>query len=171
MQPRRASSVVADKMNKQAPYRIAAPATESPNESAHFALEPWLFTQIVAHILVLLTYGACLALLAVLTLCMTFDGSIAALAAHVGCGLVFISVWKVFARAKQREHSLWRGVPIAAHDLLHEWLHYGFGAIVCAGLCFASVFYLPSLAFCIYSLICLVKIVNASRADREDHLA
>jgi amino acid transporter len=169
MQPRRASSVVADKMNKLAPYRIASPP---PSEGRPKRL-PELSAQRLAHIAVLLTYGLLLAMLAVFALSTYFGGtvSLASIAIAMGCVMVFVSAWKVFARSKQHEHSLLRGVPVCAYDLLHEWLHYGFGAIVCAGLSFMSFWFLPAFAFCIYSLGCNTMIVNASRADREDHLA
>jgi hypothetical protein len=171
MQPRRFSSVVAGTMIKIAPpYRIILPTGQASENSAYIALKPWLFSQIIAHIFVLLSYGTCLVLLALLSLYMTAEASnnrLAPFATFVACSLVFVSVWRVFARARQRERSLWNGEPIAAYDLLHEWLHYGFGAILCAGLTAMSLFFLPALAFCIYSLVCLVKIANASSLERE----
>jgi hypothetical protein len=156
-------------IQKQHPYRTATRRIESIPQNPR-ALEPWLFPQVVAHSVVVLSYGL---LLAIATFCGFLMGiasmQFSLIAFSTGGTMILISTWKVYECAKQRERNLWTGRSLVTYDL-HEWVHYSTGTLGCVVLSFANLWFLPALVFYIYSLVCLTKIANAAGAEQEDHL-
>jgi hypothetical protein len=129
-------------------------------------LAPWLFAQVVAQSIVVLSLAITTFFGFLLSIASTH---VSFMALSIGGAMILTSTWKVYERAKRRERNLYTGTPLVTYDL-HEWLHYSIGAIGCGCLSFANLWFLTALAFCIYSLVCGTKIANASRAKQEDRI-
>jgi hypothetical protein len=180
MQPLAADSLVLGTMSEAAvalhPYRT--PDRVEIDDADHFvaskdhlcyvrqglALQRWLRVQVWAHVLVLITYGVLLVLLAVMALGATFG------VGTICCFAVLASAVSAFNRSSTRLADLWENVPVVGPG---EWAHYCFCALLCAGLCslglfseelsWVSSFCLPALVFCFYSIVCLQEIESFSR--------
>jgi hypothetical protein len=122
------------------------------------SLQRWLRVQVGAHTLVLLSYGVLLALATPIIAFHTVG------VGGLCCVAALISAKTMLMRSYERLTNLWEEVPVVESN---EWMHYVFCTLVCAGLCSfgvwvnlseMSIFYLPALAFCIYSLLCLRRV-------------
>jgi hypothetical protein len=162
------------------PYQSVASIASPKRTPQRVVLERWLLIQLAAHGLVLSIYGGLLGLTALWVACVMLGEkgcSIESVGVFFGCCVLLLSAGCLVGRAWRRVRSLSGDVPITHRDLFYEWTHYGLGTLVCIGLflyamlsnsLFGSAFFIPPLAFCIYSLACQAKTVSLSVAARSE---
>lgn len=137
-------------MNTLNPYREPGLVAAAPE---HSPSDRWLYVQVALHVLILLTYGTLTCIGIAYATAGAGGGELAGLAIAL-CGVtLLVSAGAALKRSVQRLKR--RPFGIRTPDPTFEVVHYTFGLLMCVTLTILSLWFLPALLFCLYSLYVL----------------